>query len=52
MMMIAPNSRARKGGKERGKVKGEYGGIMMLIAPNSRARKGGKERGKVKAECR
>ena len=27
-MMIAPNSRARKGGKERGEVKGEYGGIL------------------------
>ena len=27
MMMIAPNSRARKEGKERGEVKGEYGGI-------------------------
>ena len=26
-MMIAPNSRARKGGKKRGKVKGEYGRI-------------------------
>ena len=46
MMMIAPNSRARKGGKERGDVKGEYGGMMMMIASNSRARKGGKERGR------
>ena len=27
MMTIAPNSRARKGGKERGEVKREYGGI-------------------------
>ena len=27
MMVIAPNSRARKGDKERGEVKGEYGGI-------------------------
>ena len=27
MMMIAPNSRARKGGKEREEVKGEYGRI-------------------------
>ena len=27
MMIVAPNSRARKGGKERGEVKGEYGGI-------------------------
>ena len=27
MMMIAPNSRASKGGKERGEVKGGYGGI-------------------------
>jgi len=26
-MMIAPNSRARKGGKERGEVKEKYGGI-------------------------
>ena len=26
-MMIAPNSRARKGEKERGEVKEEYGGI-------------------------
>ena len=25
IMMIAPNFRARKGGKERGEVKGEYG---------------------------
>ena len=25
-MMIAPNSRARKGGKERREVKGKYGG--------------------------
>ena len=25
MMMIAPNSRSRKEGEERGKVKGEYG---------------------------
>ena len=29
MVMIAPNSRARKGGKERGEVKGEYGGIEV-----------------------
>ena len=50
MMMIAPNSHARKGGKERGEMKGEYGGTMMMIAPNSHARKGGKERGEVKAE--
>ena len=28
MMMIAPNSCARKGGKERGEVKWEYGGIL------------------------
>ena len=27
MMMIAPNSRARNGGKEREELKGEYGGI-------------------------
>ena len=27
MMMIAHNSRACKGGKERGDVKGEHGGI-------------------------
>ena len=27
-MMIASNSRARKGGKERGEVKGEYGRIL------------------------
>ena len=27
MMMIAPNSRAFKEEKERGEVKGEYGGI-------------------------
>ena len=27
MMIIAPDSRARKGEKERGAVKGEYGGI-------------------------
>ena len=27
MMIIAPNSRADKGNKERGEVKGEYGGI-------------------------
>ena len=27
MMMTTPNSRARKGGKERGKLKGKYGGI-------------------------
>ena len=27
MMIIAPNSRAHKGEKERGAVKGEYGGI-------------------------
>ena len=26
MMIIAPNSRAHKGKKERGEVKGEYGG--------------------------
>ena len=26
-MMFSLNSRARKGGKERGEVKGEYGGI-------------------------
>ena len=25
VMMISPNTRARKEGKERGKVKGEYG---------------------------
>ena len=28
MMMIASNSRARNGGKERGKVKGEYERIL------------------------
>ena len=28
MMMIAPNSRARKGGKERREVKREYGSIL------------------------
>ena len=50
MMMIAANSRACKGGKERGEVKGEYGGMMVMIAPNSRACKGGKERGEVKGE--
>ena len=27
MMLIAPDSRARKGGRERREVKGEYGGI-------------------------
>ena len=27
MMIIFPNSRAHKGEKERGEVKGEYGGI-------------------------
>ena len=27
MMIIAPNSRAHKGKKERGEVKGEYGGV-------------------------
>ena len=27
MMIIAPNSRAHKGNKERGEVKGEYGGV-------------------------
>ena len=27
MMMIAPNSLARKGGKKRGEVKWEYGGF-------------------------
>ena len=27
MMMIAPNSCAHKGGKERGELKGEYGEI-------------------------
>ena len=27
--MVAPNSRVRKGGKERGEVKGEYGGIEV-----------------------
>ena len=27
MMIIVPNSRAHKGKKERGEVKGEYGGI-------------------------
>ena len=27
MIMIAPNTRARKGGKEKGEVKGEYGRI-------------------------
>ena len=26
-MIIAPNSRAHKGKKERGEVKGEYGGV-------------------------
>ena len=31
MMMIANNSRARKGGKERGEVKGEYGGISGMM---------------------
>ena len=45
MMMIALNSHARKGEKEKGEVKGEYGGMMMMIAPNPRARKGRKERG-------
>ena len=50
MMMIASNSRARTGGKERGEVKGECGGMMMMIASNSRARMGGKERGEVKGE--
>ena len=28
MMMIAPNFRARKGGKEREEVKEKYGGIL------------------------
>ena len=28
MMTIAPNTRARKGGKDRGEVKVEYGGIV------------------------
>ena len=27
MMIIAPNSRAHKGKKERGEVEGDYGGI-------------------------
>ena len=27
MMIIAPNSHAHKAGKERGEVKGEYGGV-------------------------
>ena len=49
-MMIAPNSRTRKGGKERGEVKGECGGMMMMIAPNSRALKGGKESGEIKGK--
>ena len=40
MMMVAPNSCARKGGK------GEYGRIMMVIAPNSGARKGEEVKGK------
>ena len=47
MMIIAPNSPARKGGKERG-GEGEYGG--MMIAPNSRARKEGKEREEMKGK--
>ena len=47
MMMIAPISCAREGMKKRGKVKGEYEG-MIMIAPISRARKGGKEREEVK----
>ena len=42
MMMIASNSRPRKGGKERREVKGQYGG--MTIALNSRICKEEKER--------
>ena len=30
MMIIAPNSWAHKGKKERGEVKGEYGGVMGM----------------------
>ena len=42
MMMIAPNSCARKGEKERGEVKGYWnGGMVMIIGPNSYACKGG-----------
>ena len=50
MMVIDPNSRAHKGEKERGEVKGEYRGMMMIIAPNSHAHKRKKERGEVKGE--
>ena len=52
MMMITLNSRACKGGKERGDVKEEYRGMMMMvmIASTSRAHKGEKERGEVKGE--
>ena len=39
-MMLAPNSRTRMERKEKGEVKGEYGGMTIMIAPNSsRARK-------------
>ena len=31
MMMIAPTSHVRKGGKERGKVKGGYGRILWAL---------------------
>ena len=35
MMMIAPNSLARNGVKERGEVKGEYGGICVEEEANA-----------------
>ena len=34
-MIIAPNSRAHKGEKEKGEVKGEYGGISREEEGNS-----------------
>ena len=41
MMMIAPNSRERKGGKERGDVKWEYGRIWGEEEGNSDHGRGG-----------
>ena len=46
--MITPNSRAHKGEKERGEVKGEYRGMMMIIAPNSHAHMGEKVKGEYR----
>ena len=34
-MIIAPNSRAHKGKKERGKVKGKYGGVCGEMEGNA-----------------